>query len=66
MTSKTRDRIAFWIGMAGGGVFMVLNHITKGEVPGGGLGGVLGMLVFGGPAWIILALFGRSEQEGSQ
>ncbi len=61
MTSKTKDRIAFWIGMAGGGVFMVLNMTTKGAVPGGAIGGVLGMMVFGGPAWIILSCFGRTE-----
>ncbi len=61
MTSKTRDRIAFWIGIAGGGVFLVLNKTTNGAVPGGAIGGVMGMLVFGGLAWIALACFGRSK-----
>lgn len=54
MTDKTRNRIAFWIGIAGGGMFMVLNILTNGAVPGGGQGGVLGMLIFGGLAWLVL------------
>ena len=56
MNDKTRDRIAFWIGMAGGGVFFYLNQTTKGEVPGGAQGGLLGMFVFGGSAWVILRI----------
>jgi hypothetical protein len=54
MSNKTRNRIAFWIGMAGGGIFMVLNITTNGAVPGGGQGGLLGMFVFGGLAWLVL------------
>lgn len=61
MSDKFRDRLAFWIGMAGGGVFLVLSYITQGEVPGGGMGGALGMIVFGIPAWIIL-LFIQDKQ----
>ncbi len=53
MTDSTRDRIAFWIGIAGGGVFMWANLTTGGEVPGGAVGGALGAIVFGGPAWLI-------------
>ncbi len=54
MTNKTRDKIAFWFGIFGGGVLFILNITTHGQIPGGAKGGVFGMILFGGPAWIIL------------
>jgi hypothetical protein len=66
MTDKTRNRIAFWIGIAGGGIFQILNAVTNGEIPGGGRGGVIGLIVFGGPAWLILYLIQRRQRHSAQ
>jgi hypothetical protein len=38
-------------------VFPILSIVTKGDVPGGAQGGVLGGLIFGGVSWAILLLF---------
>jgi len=48
MSDQQKMKVVNIVGFCGGGVFLLLNILTKGAVPGGFVGGVLGYLVFGG------------------
>ncbi len=56
MDAKKKQQIILIAGFCGGGVFFVLNILTEGAVPGGYIGGILGALIFGGLAALILKL----------
>jgi hypothetical protein len=50
-----KNKIAMAVGFAGGGVFFMLNLATKGQVPGGFQGGVLGFIIGYALARLVLA-----------
>ena len=62
-----KNKIATWVGLAGGGVFFVLNKVTQGEVPGGFIGGAVGFILGYALAWMVLALIpGKNKAEDSE
>ncbi len=62
MNEKNKQTVTSVAGFCGGGVFCVLNILTDGAVPGGFVGGILGFLVFAGPAALILHFLGSKPQ----
>jgi hypothetical protein len=62
-----KNKIATWVGFAGGGVFIILNIATNGQVPGGFKGGVAGFLLGYALGWLVLAFvpsrFFRDKRE---
>jgi len=58
-----KNKIATWVGFAGGGVFFILNIATKGQVPGGFQGGVAGFIIGYALAWLVLAFIPSRKKE---
>ena len=58
-----KNKIATGVGFTGGGVFFILNLATKGEVPGGAEGGVLGFIIGYALAWLVLAFIPSNRKE---
>jgi len=65
MTDQRKKKVVSVVGFCGGGVFLVLNIITNGAVPGGFVGGVLGFLVFGGLAAFVVYVLMPKEQSNA-
>lgn len=58
-----KNKIASVAGFVGGGVFLLLNLVTKGKMPGGFQGGVLGFVIGYGLAWLVLAFIPSKKKE---
>ncbi|MBK7446252.1 MAG: hypothetical protein IPJ45_09565 [Ignavibacteria bacterium] len=56
-----KNKIATWCGFIGGAIFFILNIATKGKVPGGFKGGVVGFIAGYGFVWLVLTIFKKSE-----
>jgi hypothetical protein len=50
-----KNRIATWVGCAGGGVFFILHKMTEGQAAGGVKAGVIGFTLGYALAWLVLA-----------
>ena len=62
MTDQEKSKVVNVAGFCGGGVFFILNFATKGQVPGGFVGGVVGYLIFAVVAALILYVFVPKDQ----
>ena len=58
-----KHRVSIWGGYIGGGAFFILNLATRGEIPGGFQGGVLGFALGYALVRFGLAFFPNPEQE---
>jgi hypothetical protein len=58
-----KNKIAMAVGFGGGGVFLILNLATKGQVPGGFQGGFLGFIIGYALARLVLAFIPSKKKD---